>query len=342
MDAINLAGVPPKSLGRGVRRESLPVRASCFTEYGEVGLGGSSSLKFLNRFCACWARHESIYEMAEQAQEKSSFDKLIEKPKFNFWMGIVLAGLGLVGGWWLTRATVEPRYKVLPSETLARKESPRLSVTWDGRQIQTLCVASVIVMNKGTTPLGGGSFSTVDPVRISAVNLQRNQEFKTIEDVERVVEILSAEITHASRPNLVVDWSISKDKREVPFQIRGGDAFDTNDGVSFRILFSGSCRLTSFEVVGRVIGSTSGFTSIPSDLSFDANSGRFSIGLKRLIITLLLLPIAAFLVAFAAPDRGITIHMRSFVVSFVLWFLLMQVYSLYEQVFDPYNVKWLP
>jgi hypothetical protein len=181
--------------------------------------------------------------MSEQTQGKSSFEMLIERPKFNFWWAIVFGILLSFATWWLTRQSVDLVYIPYPVDTVAKKEFNNLTVAWDGNPVPSLCVARIAIVNRGNTPLGQSHFPPVDPVRIMS-----NQK----------VEILSVDVVNASRPNLRMSGTISSNKDSILLSIKDGDALEAGDGATFRIVFSEECSKASFEVAGRVIGLPTG------------------------------------------------------------------------------------
>ena len=188
----------------------------------------------------------------DQSPKNSLFDELIRKPRFIFWWGLAIAGLSLYAGSWLSRSTIEPVYKVFPIDTVARSESPRLTVSWDGRPVSNLCMAKVAIFNGGEQPLGQEKLPPSDPARIMTSG---------------AIEILSADVIHSSRSSLNVVPTILEGKRQVKFNILNGDALEKYDGVAFRILFTGDCAHTNFSVVGRVVGQPNGFTPAINDQS---------------------------------------------------------------------------
>ena len=155
-----------------------------------------------------------------------------------------LIGFGLA--WWFY-PSIDPTYRAYPSDTVARRESPRLTVNWDGRPIDNLCVSRVALWNAGNQPITQDKLPTTDPVRIVPT---------------RTIHILGVELANSSRPTLSLDTQIvASDKTDnVRFAIHGGDALEKGEGVAVRLLFTGDCT-SDFQVVGRVIGS-SGFRPI--------------------------------------------------------------------------------
>ena len=188
-------------------------------------------------------------ENNQHPREQSAFEKFIAKPKFNFWWSILFAIALSVVTWWLTLAKVEPVYMTSPIEVVARKESPRLAISWDGKEIGNLCVTKIALLNTGSVPLRNDLFTESDPIRITT---------------ESRIEILDVELAHTSRPNLSASPAIQPNRREFRFSIDGGDAFEKNDGVAFRILSTGACAGLSFKAKGRVIGTTNGFKPLES------------------------------------------------------------------------------
>ncbi len=182
-------------------------------------------------------------EKAESVSTAAQIRTLVSHPILVF--GLTLLGITIsIATWWFTRATVDPVFQAYPVDTVARKESPRLSVLWDGRQVSNLCVTKVALWNEGAVALSQDRFPASDPLRISTPSN---------------IEILAVELANSSRKTLRMSPLIASDKREVTITIDGGDALERGDGIAFRLLFTGDCQSTSFLLLGRVVGSKYGF-----------------------------------------------------------------------------------
>jgi hypothetical protein len=140
--------------------------------------------------------------------------------------------------WWFY-PSVDPTYRAFPADTVARKESPRLAVTWDGAPIDNLCVSRVALWNAGRQPITQDKLPTSDPLRIVPT---------------QAVRILAVDIANSSRPTLTLDTQIVAGIY-VQLSIHGGDAMEKGEGVAVRLLFTGDCK-SDFQVAGRVIGSS--------------------------------------------------------------------------------------
>ncbi|MGA2435435.1 MAG: hypothetical protein ABSG25_09130, partial [Bryobacteraceae bacterium] len=183
---------------------------------------------------------------------------------------------GLVAGgifYWLSLKSVEPVYRVPSVEVVARKESPRLTMSWDGQPIEKLCVSRVEFWNKGKLPIRHDDLPSSDPLRIVAT---------------KPVRILSAETTNVSRNKL--SFSLHVEPTAVFIGINGDDALDRMDGGAIRVLFTGDCQ-TDFEVRGRVVGS-SGFVRGNSNPS---GWGNTLVGLSFITILIFALKIMEWL-----------------------------------------------
>jgi hypothetical protein len=179
-------------------------------------------------------------------------------------VGLAFGAVGIIAtflAYWLSLASVEPVYRVSGVEVMARKESPRLGVTWDGTPIGNLCVCRLAIWNNGKLPIRHSDLPASDPLRIVPT---------------KTIQILAVEPVNLSRANLrlgVVINSGRKDAEPSPIvhsprtepitsvvylNILGGDALERFDGAAFRVLFTGDCSAT-FRVEGRVVGTKSGF-----------------------------------------------------------------------------------
>jgi hypothetical protein len=142
---------------------------------------------------------------------------------------------------------------------VARRESPRLAVTWDGKPVDNLCVCRIGLWNEGNGPITQDRLPKSDPLRIVA---------------PKHTHILASEIANISRQNLPIEarpTTTTQGQDAVDVQITGGDALEKLDGVAVRVFFTGDCTAT-FRPQGRVIGAPAGFVKsgrrekTPSDL----------------------------------------------------------------------------
>jgi hypothetical protein len=160
---------------------------------------------------------------------------------------ITSVGIGIVGvvaAWFfylLSLSRITPVYRVSPVEVVARQESPRLSVAWEGHPIPNLCVCRVAFWNEGEIPLRSSDLPLSDPLRIVPT---------------KNVHILTAEVSNVSRRTLSLNLSLTP--TAVLVGINGNDALEEMDGAAIRVLFTGDCG-TDFDMRGRVIGVASGF-----------------------------------------------------------------------------------
>ncbi len=161
----------------------------------------------------------------------------------NRTVNFTLAILGLLSGlffYWLSLSSIEPVYSVGPIESVARRESPRLTVAWDGAPVENLCLCRIAFWNKGKVPLTQDKLTAADPLRIAA---------------SEAVHVLQVETTNVSRETLRVISKVVRGKNGDTVQLRlaENDGLDQNEGFVVRLLFTGSCD-TTFQILGRVIG----------------------------------------------------------------------------------------
>lgn len=176
-----------------------------------------------------------------------NFYRAIQHPFFP----VILAVGTMIGGYSLGYSSVAPVYKGFPSSVVAKRESPRLSVSWDGTPIESLCIGRVAFWNEGNAPIRMSDLPTSDPLRIVA---------------SKPVRILSIEPTNASRNSLRIDPIISTDASGIAYlKVLEGEAMEEDDGVAYKILFTGSCADVVFSVSGRVIGAGRGVRALPPD-----------------------------------------------------------------------------
>jgi hypothetical protein len=175
-----------------------------------------------------------------------NWKRFIRRPETGVALGVLGIAVTILLAWWFY-PSVDPTYRAFPADTVARKESPRLTVAWDGVPIENLCVGRVALWNAGTQPITQDKLPTSDPLRIVPTH---------------AVRILGVEIANSSRPTLTLDTQIVKSNEadHVQLSIHGGDAMEKGDGVAVRLLFTGDCK-SDFRVEGRVIGS-SGFRPV--------------------------------------------------------------------------------
>jgi hypothetical protein len=274
--------------------------------------------------------------MAEQSQEKSSFDKLIEKPRFNFWWGIAVAIAGLVGGWWLTRTTVELAYIAYPTETVAQRASNRLTVMWDGIPIQNLCITRFAVVNKSSIPLTQAHFPASDPLRITTS--QPNK-------------ILEVEAIHVSRPTLKVAVEWISQPGAMFLSLTDGDALEPLDGVAYRIKFTGDCQKAEFQMVGRVVGSSEG--PIKLFKASERNNSISDLAVAMLVVSFGLTGMVHFAILRAMPEKK---HKISFALlgpyfKDALFAVLIFIFAMFYLTYGPKpkqqpvpatRIAWLP
>lgn len=173
----------------------------------------------------------------------AAWERFLGRPFIVATLSLLGIAITFFAGWWFY-PSVDPIYRAFPGDTVARKESPRLTVTWDGTPIDNLCVSRVALWNAGNQPITQDKLPASDPVRIVPT---------------LTVRILGVELANSSRPTLSLDTQIVKSSKadNVQLAIHGGDAMEKGEGVAVRLLFTGDCA-SDFRVAGRVIGS-SGF-----------------------------------------------------------------------------------
>ena len=177
-------------------------------------------------------------EQPDSPQRRSHW---LRHPIASLIVAAICVLLGWLGNWWFS-SSVQPVYRVFPTEIVARRESPRLTVEWDLRRIENLCVSKVAMWNVGKTPLSQNMLPSSDPLRI---------------EPSKEIRFLSVEQSNSSRPTLRVGTQLSY-PGSVQVEIKDGDAIEKGEGVALRLLFTGDCS-SDFVVKGRVIGASEGF-----------------------------------------------------------------------------------
>lgn len=189
--------------------------------------------------------------MPDEPQEQKPlpiWERFLGRPSIGFLFG--LGGIVATLLTWYFYPKVDPTYRVWPVETVAKRESPRLTVEWDGKPIENLCICRIALWNNGKEPITQDKLPNSDPLRI----------------VSNDVHILAIETANSSRQTLTFDTKIAEHADSVHIAIDGGDAMEKGDGAVFRILFTGNCK-SAFTVAGRVIGSA-GFQLVRAGTSY--------------------------------------------------------------------------
>ena len=300
----------------------------------------------------------------EQLPEKPLpiWERFIGRPSIGFIVGLVGIVATIVTWWYYP--TVDPQYRVFPADVVARRESPRLTVEWDGSPIDNLCVAKIALWNAGKEPITHDRLTDSDPLRIvpaKRLSLHTTEQLGATDSVtsptpggktyvhstEMVIEtprLLAVETANSSRPTLKLNTQIAKSDGGdiVNLAIHGGDAIEKGEGVALRILFTGDCS-AKFQVAGRVIGSGGFKPVMPKTYSILS-------AVLLAICGLLILVVGIFSIDALNSHlkRRSVAHVRlktAIVAAFGLWimaFLMNIVQNYSQQLASGPLLNWLP
>jgi hypothetical protein len=166
-------------------------------------------------------------------------------------VGVVISVIRAIVFYVLGNAKKEPVYAVGTTEVLARTEklASRLSILWDQTPYENVCITNIALWNSGKQFIDGSDF--ISPVNVVA---------------SRPIPFLYAEQRRSSRPELSMKVperapGSSNLTQNIAFTPPVGEAFEKDDGVLLKIVFSGSSD-TKFSVQSRIKGAPQGFKEI--------------------------------------------------------------------------------
>jgi hypothetical protein len=256
-------------------------------------------------------------------------ERFLGRPLIVSLFGLVCMAIGVLATWYFTES-IEPTYHAWPADTVARRESPRLTVAWDGTPIENLCVCRVALWNWGNKSITQDRFTTSDPLRIQPT---------------KNIRILEVEMANSKRPTLTLDTQIVKSEGgdNVHLSIHGGDAFDKGEGVALRLLFTGDCK-TDFIVTGRVTG-TNGFqtTRIIDDSPREVVRRGLNLTLLMLVFVVLIPLLISIPIVKSLIQRPQTSDIMIIAVPLTLMFISALVFfASVRFASSVFSLPWLP
>ena len=146
----------------------------------------------------------------------------------------------------------QPVYTTGPTEVLARtdKQASRLTILWDRIPIEDVCIARVAFWNAGQQYIDSGDF-------ISAINIQASKPIIFLY-AEQQVSRSGVGVTIPEQPLAREGVKLTQ---TISLGPPVGEAFEHDDGVALKIIFSGAAD-TRFSVQSRIKGVPQGFQEL--------------------------------------------------------------------------------
>ena len=155
---------------------------------------------------------------------------VLSSPYFRAALGIA----GLVSGvvfFLLGIQNKRPVYMVSPAEVITKPKrgcASCLGLAWDGRPVDDIRIVRIALWNSGRKSIDSADFLASDPVRI---------------EPSSKIRLLYAEQSGGSRERLRVSLPVDAPDGTVSIGFPVGDALHQNDGVTIRVVYTGSASV---------------------------------------------------------------------------------------------------